>query len=261
MLLVIFGLSGAAALTYEVLWVRQFTLVLGASSYAVTTILATFMTGLALGAFGIGRLVDRASEPSLARWYTGLEIGIGLYALLIPQLLRLALELFVPFCIRFQPGMAFFNTLRVGFSFGLLLLPTMLMGGTLPVLARYSDPEPRVDGPDALKAVWDQHAGGAAGRDRHRVLPLAPWLGTHLTNALGAGTNFLAASPSFGTGTGTPGPRKPGPARPTRKRPNPVRCTAAPLAAVGAMGRPVVFGLFGAAAMILQVAWTRGRCR
>ncbi len=251
MLLVIFGLSGAAALTYEVLWVRQFTLVLGASSYAVTTILATFMTGLALGAFGIGRLVDRASEPSLARWYTGLEIGIGLYALLIPQLLRLALELFVPFCIRFQPGMAFFNTLRVGFSFALLLVPTMLMGATLPVLARYCIRTRPAVAPTISKLYGINTLGALAGALLTGYL-LLPWLGNSSTNALAAAINFLAAALFWlwHRRAGTDGAQ-------SAAKPNAKPSPAGPRLTLVQWAALAVFALSGMAAMILQVAWTR----
>jgi spermidine synthase len=64
-LVVVFCLSGAAALAYQVLWTRQLTMILGASAVAVSTVLATFMAGLGLGAHLAGRLADRTRHPIL----------------------------------------------------------------------------------------------------------------------------------------------------------------------------------------------------
>ena len=59
----LFFLSGAAGLVYQVLWTRQLALVFGVTTYAVSTVLATFMGGLALGSYLIGRFVDRTRNP------------------------------------------------------------------------------------------------------------------------------------------------------------------------------------------------------
>jgi len=63
--LVLFFLSGAAGLVYEVLWTRQLSLVFGVTTCAVSTVLATFMGGLALGSWLIGRAVDRRRNALL----------------------------------------------------------------------------------------------------------------------------------------------------------------------------------------------------
>jgi hypothetical protein len=76
------GLSGAAALIYQVAWTRQFALVFGTSEPAVATVLAAFMGGLALGAMSVERLLPRMRRP--LRWYAGLELGIALTAVLLP---------------------------------------------------------------------------------------------------------------------------------------------------------------------------------
>ena len=60
----LFFLSGAAALVYQVVWVRSLTLVFGGSHHAVTIVLAIFMAGLALGGYVIGRVVDRMAGRS-----------------------------------------------------------------------------------------------------------------------------------------------------------------------------------------------------
>ncbi|HEX9444660.1 MAG TPA: hypothetical protein VGA73_11095, partial [Candidatus Binatia bacterium] len=72
-----FFLSGAAALVYEVVWMRMLTQIFGSSAYAVATVLAAFMAGLALGSYTFGRLAGRGKN--LLRLYGVLELGIGGY--------------------------------------------------------------------------------------------------------------------------------------------------------------------------------------
>ena len=79
--------SGASALVYEVIWLRKLVLIFGSTLFATSTVLSTFMGGLALGAFVAGKIEDRRRFQPL--WLYGiLEIGIGLYALAVPALLN-----------------------------------------------------------------------------------------------------------------------------------------------------------------------------
>src|SRR5215467_13723803 len=86
-LCVIFFLSGATGLVYEVIWVRLTGLVFGNTSQAISIVLAAFMAGLALGSWKLGQLADR-SENSL-RLYGLLEISIGISAAAVPLIFRL----------------------------------------------------------------------------------------------------------------------------------------------------------------------------
>jgi spermidine synthase len=133
--LVLFLLSGACGLAYEIVWVRQLTLVAGATTPAVSTVLAVFMGGLALGARGFGRYVDRSSNP--LRLYALLELGIGLYALIQPTLLEVAAQGYVT--LARSVGLEGFGLIgaRLAMAAAVLLVPCILMGGTLPVLARF----------------------------------------------------------------------------------------------------------------------------
>src|SRR5256885_666642 len=81
-LYVIFFLSGATGLVYEVIWVRLTGLVFGNTAHAIATVLGAFMTGLALGSWRLGRAADRVERP--LRTYGFLEIGIGISAALVP---------------------------------------------------------------------------------------------------------------------------------------------------------------------------------
>src|SRR3990172_8423592 len=82
---VCFFLSGAAGLVYQVIWTRMLGLLLGHTVYAVTTVLAAFMAGLALGAYLFGTIIDRRGRPLLT--YGLLEAGTGVFCLLLPSLL------------------------------------------------------------------------------------------------------------------------------------------------------------------------------
>src|SRR6185503_7645638 len=82
-----FFLSGATGLIYEVLWARMLGLVFGGTTLAVSTVLAAFMGGLALGSAMAGRWGGRVTRP--VRAYGLLEIGIALYALAVPFLFAL----------------------------------------------------------------------------------------------------------------------------------------------------------------------------
>ena len=83
----LFLLSGLTSLIYEIVWVRQFGLVFGVTTYAVSTVLAAFFAGLALGSYFAGRIIDRTRLHPLAV-YGVIEGVIGVYALFLPLILR-----------------------------------------------------------------------------------------------------------------------------------------------------------------------------
>ena len=78
--------SGMSALIYEIVWLRLLKLIFGDTVFAVSTLLAAFMAGLAIGSYFIGRFIDHRPRYGL-RYYAIMEIGIGLYALFVPFLL------------------------------------------------------------------------------------------------------------------------------------------------------------------------------
>lgn len=119
----LFFLSGATSLVYQVLWVRRFTHVTGSGSVAVSIVLAVFMTGLFLGALTASRWLPRCRQP--LRWYAGLEATIGLWALLF--------LLLFPVLASSVSGLAGSLVLAVV----LLLPPTAAMGATLPLMVQH----------------------------------------------------------------------------------------------------------------------------
>ena len=131
----LFFLSGGLALLYEVIWLRLLVLVLGSTQFAITSVVTAFMAGLALGSFLFGRYIDRTRRNPLVV-YAALEIGIALSALAVPY----ALEAFGALARAtnlFGGSIALANIVRFLLALLVLLLPTTLMGGTLPVLTRF----------------------------------------------------------------------------------------------------------------------------
>jgi len=131
----LFLFSGACTLVYELIWVRMLVPVFGTSVFAVSTVLTAFMAGLALGSALFGRWIDRRGKKLLV--YAYLEAGIGLFALLFPFLLA-GLDVLCTVAYRQLEGSPYaFSLVRFLLSFLLLLVPTTLMGGTLPVLSKF----------------------------------------------------------------------------------------------------------------------------
>lgn len=135
LLYLMFFVSGAAALVYEVAWVRSLGLVFGASHLAVTTVLAVYMGGLALGAAAFGKRADASPRP--LRLYGLLELGIALSALAFLGLMEIYPTIYVPLARLAEDDRLYRTVLRVAFGAFAMLVPTTLMGGTLPVLARF----------------------------------------------------------------------------------------------------------------------------
>ncbi|MFI5183958.1 MAG: fused MFS/spermidine synthase [Vicinamibacteria bacterium] len=136
----LFFLSGAAALVYQVVWVRSLTLVFGGSHLAVTVVLAIFMAGLALGGYAIGRIVDRVGHP--LRLYGLLELGIAASALVFAGLMKIYPSVYVALAQGKDDSILYLLAVRTLFSIVALIVPTTLMGGTLPVLSRFVSRQP-----------------------------------------------------------------------------------------------------------------------
>ena len=131
----LFLLSGACGLVYEVVWTRMMTHVFGSTALAVGTVLAAFMTGLALGSWLLGRFADRVNRP--LRFYAGLEAGVALAAALAHVLLSNMAPAYLAVHAAFGGSDVALAVARFLMAFLLIVAPTILMGATLPVLARF----------------------------------------------------------------------------------------------------------------------------
>jgi spermidine synthase len=140
LLLVCFFLSGLAGLIYQTAWTREFAFVFGTSNLAVATVLAAYMAGLAAGAAVAARLAHRITRPLLT--YGLLELGVGITALGVPLAIQASQALYVglfggqtelP-----EAGGLSSAVFYMACSFVILMIPTALMGATLPLLVRHS---------------------------------------------------------------------------------------------------------------------------
>jgi spermidine synthase len=197
LVLLCFLLSGFAALLYETVWTRQFALVFGTSELAIATVLAAYMGGLAVGAAIAGRVAGQIRRPVLV--YGLLELGIALAALAVPHAIALSTAL-ARALFGGQPNppdaaglpLALFY---LACSFLILLVPTALMGATLPLLARFAVRSDGEVGPRTA-TLYAVNTVGAVLGTVSAAFVLMPWLGLSGTVLVGAAANaavFTAA--------------------------------------------------------------------
>ena len=134
-LLLLFVLSGAAGLIYEVVWARQLVLVFGNTSQAVSTILTGFFGGLAIGGVVGGRVADRVARP--LRLYGLLELFVVVVVLLTPVTFRLIGEVYRGIYPALAEAPLALALVRFALAILALAPATLIMGATLPTLTRY----------------------------------------------------------------------------------------------------------------------------
>src|SRR5450755_2629370 len=135
LMLLLFFCSGGTALVYEIVWSKFLSQMFGSTIYAQTVVLAVFMGGLALGNKILGHWADCLKRP--LRTYGYLEIAIGVYAFLFPMLDRLVDRIFIAAGSHLIENPLRLLAWKGLLSIALLLGPTMLMGGTLPLVAAW----------------------------------------------------------------------------------------------------------------------------
>lgn len=189
LLFLVFVLSGAAGLVFEVVLQRELSRVFGVSAFAAATVLAAYMVGLSLGAWATGRLAERLGRRAALALYAGLELGIAGCAVALPGLTRAALGLFVTFAAGQESDASAVVLARVLLAFAVTLVPTLLMGGTLPVLAAALGRP----GAASLPRLYLANLLGAAVGAAAATYAALPALGLSGTLWAGAGANLLAA--------------------------------------------------------------------
>ncbi len=242
-----FLLSGATALTYEVVWVRMLTLVFGATTLSVGTVLACYMAGLAFGSWFWSRRADETKNP--LRLYAMLEAGIALSVLITPFLFTIVQMIYRRL---FVGGLEDFSALSVARFFlclPALLLPTFLMGGTLPILARFYTQTMAQIG----RGAGDLYAVNTFGAVLGTLLAgfwMIPTFGVRGTLNHAAVVNlFLAVFAYALSRVALPSVSAPQITKAQVQKPKPQK----PIVKIALWG----FALSGAAAMILEVTWTR----
>lgn len=176
-------LSGAAALVYQVLWVKQLSLVVGVEVYAITAGISAFFAGLALGGLVFGRWADRLRHP--VRLYASLEVAVALLGVSSTLALAHCAGLFA----RLESSI---GLLAWGLPFLLVGVPAFLMGGTLPVLVRALTPA-QGQLAEAGGRLYAANTAGAILGTLLAAFVLLPQLGVTGSALAAATLNLLAA--------------------------------------------------------------------
>jgi len=233
-LFVVFCLSGAASLADEIVWFKYLNLTFGATTAATATLLAVFLGGLALGSAVGARLALRFSRPNVL--FALAESGVAAFALATPTLFSAVDSAYVWGYRHLGSAAPTLLTIRVLLSGAALLLPTFLMGISFPALAQCVEDDASA-GRRAAALYGINTAGAVAGVVCCGFLAI-PVIGLRATLFASACASLTAALLSMAAPAPSP-------------RPAP--------AAVRSPGRLWLFVALvtGAAAMAVEVAWTR----
>ena len=137
LMLVLFIGSGCAALIYEIVWFQLLQLVVGSSAVSLAVLLGTFMGGMCLGSLALPRFVSSARHP--LRVYALLELGLAVAGLVVLSAMPALTRFYLAYA-----GHGWTGLVLRGFVCAVCLLPpTILMGATLPAIARWVEATPR----------------------------------------------------------------------------------------------------------------------
>ncbi len=248
LVLSLFFFSGISGLVYEVVWMRHLGVIFGNTVYATSTILAGFMGGLAIGSYLFGRLADR--KLNLLKLYGWVEIAVGGIALLFPFILRSVTPLYV-----WYADVSALSYHKLSFVHALLIvcvifLPTVLMGGTLPILTKYLSREFSSLGRN-LSLLYGLNTLGAVLGCAAAGLVLIGSIGVNRTTWLAVAVNLAVGLTALFLSRSSPAVAAPAP---------PEDAAAEGAAAYPAWIRRTVLWLFalsGFTAMAYEVLWTR----
>ncbi|HTU03626.1 MAG TPA: fused MFS/spermidine synthase, partial [Candidatus Sulfotelmatobacter sp.] len=224
------------------------TQIFGNTTHAIATVLSAFMAGLAVGSYLFGAFVDARRNPLLA--YGLLEAGVGLYGLMIPRLFAFTQQAYIRVSGLADISPALVSLAMFALCFVVILVPTALMGATLPVLGRFCVTQVaglgrRIGDLYAVNTLGAVVGCGLAG------FALIPWLGLRGSTRLAVILNLVIGATVLLT-VALQGWARAG--EPVEAAPEkPARAPRTPLDAALLLG----FGVSGAAAMIYENAWTR----
>lgn len=252
-LVILFLISGACGLIYQVLWLRMLGLVFGVTVYSASTVWASFMTGLAVGSFIGGRIGDRARSPLL--WFGVAEILVGVSALATPIGLDLLQRLYAWAWPSLPQSVAAVTVARAAMSFAVLVIPTVLMGATLPLVVRSSLVR-RADLGARVGLLYGTNTTGAIVGTLAAGLYLIPTLGIQHTFQVAAALNVTVGLAAILLGRETRRLADEPVAEPSAS----ADTAPAPLLAVSRGTRRLVLAVFvlsGFATLALEVVWFR----
>lgn len=242
----LFFMTGAAGLIYQVVWFRVLMRVFGSTVQATSTLVASFMAGLALGAWLFGRMIDRRRAPLV--WYAGLEFAVAVAALLLPFAFEAMVPLLRVIYQGFGEGPALVAS-RAAMSFLILLVPTCFMGATFPILTVLAT---RKDGRLArnVGALYTLNTLGAVLGTLVTGIVLIGTVGERASILCAATLNVAVAAIALGLHGRLSGEEEAAAAHPAPQR----------ILQISPGTRAVVLWIFaasGATALAYEVVWTR----
>jgi spermidine synthase len=238
-LLLLFVGSGCAALIYEIVWFQLLQLVIGSSAVSLGVLLGTFMGGMCLGSLLLPRLVSSRHHP--LRVYAWLEIGIGIIGIAVLFGMPLVSGIYTAWA-----GSGIISVLLRGVAAAMCLLPpTMLMGATLPAVARWVRTTP--EGVSWLGFFYGGNTGGAVLGSLIAGFYLLRVHDTAFATFAAVGLNVLVAAIALGLARMTP----------YEASDAGVPASARPQPAPGAWAVYVAIALSGMTALSAEVIWTR----
>jgi spermidine synthase len=194
LLSVLFFCSGLCALIYQVLWLRTLGWVFGVTVYAASTVWATFMAGLAVGSFAAGLLADRVRQP--LRWFGVTEALIGATALATPAALAGLQRVYVSLYPHLPHTIGALTLARFAIALLVLIVPTTLMGATLPLVVMAAGLRRSALG-QQLGVLYGSNATGAIVGTLAAGLYFIPQRGIHETFLIAAALNLLVGTVAF----------------------------------------------------------------
>ena len=247
---------------YEVLWLREISLVMGHTVYALSAILTAFLGGLTLGAFVGGWWTER--HGASLGLYAALELAIAATALLVPVLTHALYPLVGVLYRDIGDAFALYNLLQFVLCGLVVLPPTILMGATLPVVTEILIPDLHDIGVGAGALYALNSAGGVLGAAGAGFV-LLPALGSHRAGLVAVTLNAAAAAAAFCLARRAV-QRRDGGRDERASTPVTMGAPRAPVApAAGGESWPapplgllsVLYALFGFANLALEVGWAR----
>ena len=183
----LFFCSGACGLIYQILWLRLLGLIFGVTTYAASAVWASFMAGLALGSVAAGFLADRVRRP--LAWFGASEVLIGITALATPGALDALQRAYVRLYPALASSIALLIAARFAIAFAVLIVPTALMGATLPLVVKSSVFRSRRLG-ERLGLLYGTNTAGAILGTLAAGLYLVPSYGLQRTFLVAATVNI-----------------------------------------------------------------------
>jgi spermidine synthase len=245
-LAVLFFCSGAAALVYQVLWLRLLGLVFGVTVHAATTVLASFMSGLALGSVVAGRLAPRLRRP--LAWFAAAELLIAIAALATQPAIAQVTALYVAAHPGFAGIPGGLTAIRFAAAWAVLLVPTALMGASLPLVLKSSLARDAAVGA-RFAALYAANTAGAIAGTLLVGFVLIERIGIAASFQVAAAINLAVAAVAFALDRARPAAGGDDRARPTEMPLPPLTGEQKLMLAV--------FAASGFAALALEIVWFR----